>query len=97
MPHQVSKDGTIEIKYEKKSTDQELVDFLRSPLYEDFCAIAEQRKSLIMQGLATADSMEKVNRLQGELSGLQFWEHFPTGLLKAIVEEKEHATETPDE
>lgn len=83
-----------ETTFQRQASEKDLVDFLRSPLYKDFCRLAEQRKQAILSDFAQAASMEIVNRLQGELKGLSFWEQFPKSLLQSIVEENENAAKT---
>jgi len=80
-------------QYEKRSTPEELNEFLKSNIYKDFTAILADRIQAVQNDLSMADSMDTVRRLQGELQGLRFWEVFPAALTKAILEEKEDATE----
>ncbi len=94
MLHQDPVNNEREIRVERHSTDQELVEFIKGNVYQDFCIIAEQRREVLMNDLMCATNMEIVNRLQGELRGIKFWEEFPKHLLKAIVEDKEDATTT---
>lgn len=82
---------------ERKCTDHELREFLKSVVYVDFCSIMEMRMEAIKDDLCNATSMEQVSKLQGELRGVEFWSKFPEELAKAILEEREDATETDTE
>lgn len=77
--------------YKPTCTERELVDFLKSALYADFCYLVKVRKEAIASELMTAPTIEDVRRLQGESRGVVFWEEFPKALLASIMEEKEDA------
>ncbi len=82
---------------ERRSTDLELRDFLKSNIYNDFINIMEMRMEAIKDELCNAASMEQVARLQGELRGVEFWDKFPIELANAILEDREDATKANTE
>ena len=81
---------------QKKSTPEELNTFLQSNVYADFSETLNNRIKVVQFDLERAANMEQVNRLQGELIGLRFWEILPMTLTQAILEDSDNATETDD-
>jgi len=80
----------------KRSTPEELSDFLNSNVYKDFNDTLGDRIKVVQMDLERAANMEQVNRLQGELIGLRFWEILPRAITESILEESDNAEETTD-
>ena len=81
---------------QKLSTPQDLRDFLNSNVYKDFTETLSDRIRVVQFDLERASNMEQVNRLQGELVGLRFWEILPRALTESILEESNNAATTDD-
>jgi len=76
--------------YELQSSETELDEFMKSPLYQDFLAIARSRLAAISRDLADpakTSTIEQIRELQGEGRGVQFWERFPA-ILKMSLQEQ---------
>lgn len=76
---------SLRVKFEVLSTENDLKQFMESPLWRDFSKLLENRLEVIQKEMTTVETMEGLKDLQGEYRGVEFWRVLP-GMIRSRYE-----------